>query len=63
MLGFEAQSDGGEPRAADEELDDVQWFTRDEVIDGMNGRHPRLLLPPGISIARYLLDRWVANTA
>lgn len=62
MLGFEALSDGGEPRTADKELDDVQWFTRDEVIDGMNGRHPRLLLPPGISIARFLLDRWVAKT-
>ena len=63
MLGFEAYADGGVPRAADEELDDVQWFSRDEVIDGMNGRHPRLLLPPGISIARFLLDRWVAKTA
>ena len=63
MLGFEALSDGGEPQTADDELDDVQWFTRDEVIEGMNGRHPRLLLPPGISIARFLLDRWVAKTA
>ena len=28
MLGFEALSDGGEPRTADNELDDVQWFSR-----------------------------------
>jgi NAD+ diphosphatase len=62
MLGFEAQSDGGEPHASDGELDDVQWFTRDEVIDGMNGRHAQLLLPPSISIARFLIERWVART-
>ncbi len=63
MLGFEALSDGGEPWAADDELDDVQWFSRDEVVDGMNGRNPRLVLPPSISIARFLLERWVAKTA
>jgi NAD+ diphosphatase len=63
MLGFEAVSDGGGPRAADDELDDVQWFSRHEVVEGMNGRHPALLLPPSISIARFLLERWVAKTA
>lgn len=63
MLGFEAVADGGEPRAADHELDDVQWFSRDEIVDGINGRNPRLLLPPSISIARFLLERWVAKTA
>jgi NAD+ diphosphatase len=63
MLGFEALSDGGEPRAADDELDDVQWFSRAEVLDGMDGRNPRLLLPPSISIARFLLERWAAKTA
>src|ERR1035441_9294609 len=30
MLGFDARSDGGEPRALDGELEDVQWFTRSE---------------------------------
>jgi NAD+ diphosphatase len=63
MLGFEARSDGGEPRATDDELDDVRWFTRQDVIDGMNGRNPALLLPPSISIARFLLERWVAASA
>ena len=63
MLGFEARSDGGEPRASDGELDAVQWFTRAEVQAGVQGRHPDLLLPPGVSIARFLIDRWLARPA
>jgi NAD+ diphosphatase len=60
MLGFAAQSDGGEPSAGDGELDTVAWFTREEVIDALNGGNPRLLLPPSVSIARFLIDRWIA---
>jgi NAD+ diphosphatase len=59
MLGFEARADGGEPRAGDDELDAVGWFTRGEVIDALNGGNPRLLLPPSVSIARFLIDRWL----
>jgi NAD+ diphosphatase len=59
MLGFEAWSDGGKPRVGDEELDAVGWFSRAEVIDALNGGNPRLLLPPNVSIARFLIDRWV----
>jgi NAD+ diphosphatase len=59
MLGFQAQSDGGEPRAGDDELDAVGWFTRDQVIDALNGSNPGLLLPPSVSIARFLIDRWL----
>ena len=63
MLGFEARSDGGEPRAHDGELDAVGWFTRAEVEAAVQGRHPELLLPPGVSIARFLIDRWLARPA
>ncbi len=59
MLGFEAWSDGGDPRAGDEELDAVGWFSRAEVIDALNGGNPGLLLPPSVSIARFLIDRWL----
>jgi NAD+ diphosphatase len=61
MLGFEARSDGGEPHASDGELDDVQWFTRQEVIDGIEGANPKLLLPPSVSIARFLIERWLGR--
>jgi NAD+ diphosphatase len=73
MLGFEARSDGGDPIARDGELEDVGWFDLDLVRaaaeDGAsdaswdrpsapNSAGP-LLLPPPVSIARFLIDRWV----
>jgi NAD+ diphosphatase len=61
MLGFEVQADGGDPVNLDGELDDVGWFTREEVLSAAAERNTRLLLPPPISIARVLIDRWVTR--
>jgi NAD+ diphosphatase len=61
MLGFEARSDGGEPRALDGELEDVQWFTLDDVRGAGAETRADLRLPPPISIARFLIDRWVSR--
>ena len=60
MLGFEAQSDGGEPSARDGELEEVRWFSLDEVRRAARGEDPELRLPPPVSIARFLIDRWIA---
>jgi NAD+ diphosphatase len=60
MLGFEAHADGGEPRARDGELEDVRWFTTEQVRAALAERGD-LLLPPPISIARYLIDGWIAR--
>jgi NAD+ diphosphatase len=67
MLGFEADYAGGEPAVGDAELEDVRWFSRDEIaaatrdevawIDGPDS--DRLLVPPPIAIARLLVDRWL----
>ena len=69
MLGFHATYAGGEPSPGDAELEDVRWFTRDELavaarddiawIDGPDS--DRLLVPPRLAIARHLLDRWLAG--
>ncbi len=58
MLGFTAQSDGGEPIARDGELEDVRWFSRDEVGGALAGEGAGLRLPPSVSIARFLVERW-----
>ncbi|MGA2929997.1 MAG: NAD(+) diphosphatase [Solirubrobacteraceae bacterium] len=60
MLGFDAQADGGEPQASDGELDDVRWFTSAQIVDALHGRSSELLPPPPISIARFLIERWLA---
>jgi NAD+ diphosphatase len=61
MLGFEADCDGGEPAPNDGELEDVRWFTREEVGAALAGRGSRLVIPPGISISYFLIERWFAR--
>jgi NAD+ diphosphatase len=71
MLGFHATYEGGEPHAVDGELEDVRWFTREEVAAAINGSADwidgppvdGLMVPPPTAIARLLLDRWVADPA
>jgi NAD+ diphosphatase len=55
MLGFEATYADGEARVADAELEDVAWFTREEIRGGTP------LLPPPFTIARRLIDGWLAQ--
>jgi NAD+ diphosphatase len=55
MLGFEAAYASGEAHVADAELEDVAWFARDEILAGTP------LLPPPFTIARRLIDGWLAG--
>ena len=61
MLGFHAVSDGGEPRATDGELEEVHWLHRDAIQEAIGGGDPGFQLPPPVSIARFLIDRWAAG--
>lgn len=66
MLGFEADWAGGEAMVGDEELDDVRWATREELLEAIRAEEARetdvpLLLPPKLAIARYLVDAWLAR--
>jgi len=54
MLGFVATATSSEILLNDSELEDAQWFTRKELRSGF----PKL--PFGISIARRLVDDWIA---
>jgi NAD+ diphosphatase len=70
MLGFHATYESGTAAAADGELEDVRWFTRDQVAaaareeasaDWITGAPADgLLLPPPTAIARHLIDVWLA---
>jgi NAD+ diphosphatase len=58
MLGFVARADGDAPLELDPaEIEEARWFTRDEL---RSGEGPRAL-PPPVSIARHILDRWMAG--
>jgi len=44
------------------EMQDVRWFSRDQVAAAVGGSDDGpLLLPPSVSVARLLLERWVAG--
>jgi NAD+ diphosphatase len=54
MLGFRAVCDAdATPAASDGELEDVRWFTREELHDRFTGG------PPQVSIAAQLIADWI----
>ena len=52
MIGFLAQATSSEIRLNDAELEDAQWFTREDLRSDF----PKL--PSSVSIARRLVDHW-----
>ena len=61
MLGFSAVAVGGEPAPGDDELAEVRWFEREEVERAARGEGSLALAPP-YSIARRLIDAWLAGS-
>jgi NAD+ diphosphatase len=57
MLGFIARWTAGEPMVGDGELEDVRWFTREEIAAGV------AKLPPRQAIARRLIEEWLGDEA
>ena len=64
MLGFVAEAEPDAPQA-DQELEDVRWFHRDEVGAALRGEtvDDGLLLSPSVSISRWLIEAWYAGVA
>jgi NAD+ diphosphatase len=52
MIGFTATAAGAQAPRADEELEDVRWFTRAEIASGFPG------LPPPQSVSYRLIEDW-----
>jgi NAD+ diphosphatase len=64
MLGFIAEAEPDPPQA-NEELEDVRWFDRDEVAAALRGetKETGLLVSPSISISRWLIEAWCSGDA
>ena len=43
------------------ELDDARWVSREEMVEVFGGRNPDLFAARPGSIARFLLERWLAD--
>jgi len=42
----------------DEEMTDVRWFTRQEVLSALAGKNPNLRVPDPVAIAHHLIRAW-----
>lgn len=64
MLGFVADAEPDPPQA-DQELEDVRWFSREDVGAALRGESgpDGLLLSPSVSISRWLIEAWHAGVA
>jgi NAD+ diphosphatase len=51
MVGFRAEYESGEIECDPTEIADANWYRRDDLP----------MIPPGISIARKLIDAWLAE--
>lgn len=58
MLGFVARAErAGELVLDPAEIEEARWFSRDQLLAGEG----LAALPPAVSIARNILDRWLAG--
>jgi NAD+ diphosphatase len=60
MLGFFGQALTSDITVDLNEIAEARWFTRDEVTEMTSSSE--LLLPPNISISRWLLQKWHGGT-
>jgi len=62
MISFDALTDFPEAARPDgTEITEVKWFTRDQLR--AEAKAGTLLLPPTISVARKMIERWLGETA
>ena len=60
MLGFHAEYRSGEVVPHPVEMDDVRWFSRDELTDARTmGMRGNPMIPPPVTISRALIDAWL----
>ena len=65
MLGFRAVSMDAEPDISQDELEDARWFTAAEMRDFgefEDGNGAEFELPRQDSIARLLIEQWMADS-
>jgi len=59
MIGCHAEATTTDIHMDSEEMHDVRWFTKDEILAARAGTHPSLKLPGPIAIAHHLINAWV----
>ena len=62
MIGCYADAATTEISMDEEEMADVRWFHRDEVLLALSGKSENLAIPAPIAIAHHLIKAWASNT-
>ena len=44
------------------EIEDARWVTREDMLEAFAGRHPEMKPARKGAIARFLIERWLADT-
>ena len=58
MIGCHAEAASTDIHMDDEEMTDVRWFERDEVLLALEGRSRDLAVPQPMAIAHHLIKTW-----
>jgi NAD+ diphosphatase len=58
MIGCHAKALTTDIHIDDEEMTDVQWFSREDVRLALKGENPQLTVPDPIAIAHHLIKAW-----
>lgn len=61
MIGCHADAVTTDITIDEEEMADVRWFSRDEVIEALGGVTDKLTLPGPLAIAHHLIKSWAEN--
>jgi NAD+ diphosphatase len=61
MIGCHADAVTTDISIDDEEMVDVRWFQRDEVLMALEGTSETLVVPGPIAIAHHLIKAWATN--
>ena len=61
MIGCHADAVTTEIVMDDEEMADVRWFPREEVLLALHGKNPDLQVPGPIAIAHHLIKAWATR--
>jgi NAD+ diphosphatase len=61
MIGCQGEALAQEIRRDPNELEDARWLTREQVLAGLTGQDPDIRPARRGSIARFLLERWLAD--
>jgi NAD+ diphosphatase len=63
MIGCHADAVTTEIAMDEEEMTDVQWFHRDEVLRALEGNNAELAVPQPLAIAHHLIKAWANGEA